>query len=152
MRTEKQISVFLVNKPGVLASVTGALGKAKVDIIALTLADSIEHGVLRIVVKPVEEAKKVLTEMNLSVTETDVLCVDLPNRPGAIANVAETLAEAHVNISYAYYTVGAKGGRTTGVFKVSDIQKAMHVLAQAQVNSKRKRRSAKKIRREHAVR
>src|SRR5262245_33909529 len=128
VQPQLQFSVFLVNKPGVLAQVTGALATEKVNLIAVTLVDSQEHGVLRIVAEKPEEARKVLTKLNLPMTETEVLCVDLPNRPGALADVATLLGKNHININYAYVTSGAPGGRTTGVFKVADQAKALHVL------------------------
>ena len=123
-----QFSVFLVNKPGVLAQVTGALGEAKINLMAMTLVDSQEHGVLRMVTANVAAAREVLKKLNLPMTETEVLCVDLPNRPGALADVATLLGQNHININYAYVTSGAPGGRTTGVFKVADQAKALHVL------------------------
>ena len=128
VRPLTQFSVFLVNKPGVLAQVTGALASEKVNLIAVTLVDSQEHGVLRIVPESVSAARAVLTRLNLPMTETEVLCIELPNRPGALADVANQLGTAHININYAYVTSGAPGGRTTGVFKVADQAKALHVL------------------------
>lgn len=127
-RTQSQFSVFLVNKPGVLAQVTHALGDAKVNILAMTLVDSQEHGVLRMVVDDPNNAREVLGKLNLPMTETEVLVLDLSNRPGALADVATTLGEHHVNINYAYCTGGAPGGRTTGIFKVADAKKAAQVL------------------------
>src|SRR5688572_1754766 len=126
--SQVQFSVFLVNKPGVLAQVTGALGNAKVNLIAMTLVDSQEHGVLRIVAQDPTAAREVLTKLNLPMTETDVICIDLPNRPGALADVATLLGQNHININYAYVTSGAPGGRTTGIFKVADPTKTLHVL------------------------
>ena len=123
-----QFSVFLVNKPGVLAQVTNALGQAKINLMAMTLVDSQEHGVLRMVTEGVDAAREVLKKLNLPMTETEVLCVDLPNRPGALADVATLLGQEHININYAYVTSGAPGGRTTGVFKVADQPKALKVL------------------------
>src|SRR5437588_10791992 len=96
-----QFSVFLVNKPGVLAQVTGALAQAKVNLVAVTLVDSQEHGVLRMVAEKPTEAREVLKKLNLPMTETEVLCVDLPNRPGALADVATQLGKDHININYA---------------------------------------------------
>jgi hypothetical protein len=128
VKTLNQFSVFLVNKPGVLAQVTGALADAKINLIAMTLVDSQEHGVLRMVVENAGEARGVLTKLNLPMTETEVLCIDLPNRPGALADVATLLGTNHININYAYVTSGAPGGRTTGILKVADQSKAMHVL------------------------
>ena len=128
VKPSTQFSVFLVNKPGVLAQVTSALADAKVNLVAVTLVDSQEHGVLRMVAEKPEQARDVLKKLNLPMTETEVLCVDLPNRPGALADVATQLGREHININYAYVTSGAPGGRTTGVFKVADQAKALHVL------------------------
>jgi hypothetical protein len=126
-----QFSVFLVNKPGVLAQVTKALADAKVNITALTLVDSQEHGVLRFVAENPEAARAVLRKLNLPMTETDVLSMELSNRPGALADVAGLLGTNHININYAYCTSGAPGGRTTGVFKVADLNKAQRVLKES---------------------
>jgi hypothetical protein len=131
VKTLNQFSVFLVNKPGVLAQVSGALAGAKINIIAMTLVDSQEHGVLRMVVENAAEARGVLTKLNLPMTETEVLCIDLPNRPGALADVATLLGKNHININYAYVTSGAPGGRTTGILKVADQGKAIHTLKKA---------------------
>ena len=138
VKTLNQFSVFLVNKPGVLAQVTGALADAKINIIAMTLVDSQEHGVLRMVVENAGEARGVLTKLNLPMTETEVLCLDLPNRPGALADVATLLGKNHININYAYVTSGAPGGRTTGVFKVADQTKALHLLSKTSTGGKHK--------------
>ena len=127
-KTAIQFSVFLVNKPGVLAQVTGALADAKLNLLAMTLVDSQEHGVLRMVVENEAETRKVLGKLNHPMTETEVICLDLSNRPGALADVATLLGENHININYAYCTSGAPGGRTTGIFKVADLNKAKHVL------------------------
>jgi hypothetical protein len=127
-RVQTQFSVFLVNKPGVLAQVTGALGEAKVNLIAVTLVDSQEHGVLRFVVEDVEDTRGVLAKLNLPTTETEVLCLELSNRPGALADVATLLGENHININYAYCTSGAPGGHTTAILKVADLNKAQRVL------------------------
>jgi hypothetical protein len=127
-RVQTQFSVFLVNKPGVLAQVTQALAEARVNIVAMTLVDSQEHGVLRFVAEDPVAARAVLKALNLPMTETEVLCMDMSNRPGALADVAGRLGQNHVNINYAYVTSGARGGRTTGIFKVADLGKAQRVL------------------------
>jgi len=135
-RTDIQFSVFLVNKPGVLAQVTGAIAEAKLNMLAMTLVDSQEHGVLRVVTDDAATTRKVLAELNLPMTETEVLCLDLSNRPGALADVATLLGQNHVNINYAYCTGGAPGGRTTGIFKVADVKKAVHVLKESSAKHK----------------
>lgn len=128
VRLATQHSVFLVNKPGVLAQVTRALADAKVNIVAMTLVDSQEHGVLRVVAANPDVAKDTLSRLNLPMTQTEVLCIELSNRPGALADVANLLGTNHININYAYCTSGAPGGKTTGVFKVADQSKAVKLL------------------------
>ena len=128
MYIETQFSVFMVNKPGMLAKVLAEFARAKINIIAMTMMDSAEHGVMRVVAQPMQQVKNVLTSLNMPHSETDVLCVTLANHPGAFAEVVETLAKNHVNISYAYVTAGARGGRTSGILKVADMAKAMKVL------------------------
>jgi len=128
MYVTTQFSIFMVNKPGVMAQVLGEFARAKINIIAMTLMDSVEHGVMRIVFATPNEAKQVLSKLNAPHHETEVLCINLANKAGALAAVAEKLAKNHINISYAYCTAGAKGGRTTAVIKVADLAKAMRVL------------------------
>ena len=126
-----QFSIFMVNKPGVLAQVLGEFARAKINVTAMTMMDSVEHGVLRVVVAAPEKAKEVLLKLNMPYNQTEVLCVTLDNKAGALATVAEKLAKNHINISYAYCTAGAKGGRTTGVLKIADVKKAMRLLQQS---------------------
>ena len=130
MHVTSQFSIFMVNKPGVLAQVLGEFARAKVNIVAMTMMDSVEHGVLRVVFENPKGAKEALSKLNMPYNETEVLCVNLTNKAGALAAVAEKLARSHINISYAYCTAGAKGGRTTGVLKVADVEKAMKLLEQ----------------------
>ncbi len=128
MQVIRQSSVFLPNKPGELARVIDAIARAKVNLLALTVVDSAEHGVIRIVTDHIDLLRDVFKQLNLNVTETDVLLVDLSNKPGALAQVVGLLAEAKVNINYAYVTSGAPGGRTSGILKVNDVKTAMKVI------------------------
>jgi len=128
MYVASQFSVFMVNKPGVLARALTEFARVRVNIVAITMMDSAEHGVMRVVFEDPGKAREVLTRLNMPYNETEVLCVNLANKSGALAVVAEKLAKGHVNISYAYCTAGARGGRTTGVLKVSDVKKAMKLL------------------------
>jgi hypothetical protein len=128
MKVLTQFSLFLAGKPGMLASICRELGKAKVNIEALTMMDAQEHGVLRLIVSDPEKAAPVLRSLNIPTTETEVLAVPMANRPGAVADVLEKLSANHVHISYAYCTTGAPGGKTFGVFKVGDVKKAMKVI------------------------
>lgn len=129
IRLDTQFSIFLINKPGVLATVTGALAKAHINMLALTLMDTGEHGVLRIVTDDAEATRKVLGSAHDRWTETEVLVMELDNRPGAFSATAKKLADEHVNITYAYCSAGASGGHTTAVFKIADLKKAIKVLS-----------------------
>ena len=137
VRSTTQFSVFLVNKPGILAQVTRALANAKVNIVALTLVDSQEHGVLRIVDENPAETRDVLAKLNLPMTETDVLCMELSNRPGALADVAQLLGENHININYAYCTSGAPGGQNDGCAEGSRSQESRAGVKDDQDRSQR---------------
>jgi len=129
MHIQTQFSVFMVNKPGVLAQVLNEIARAKVNLIAITMMDSVEHGVMRLVGRSPERIRSVLKGLNMPFSETEVLCVTLSNRAGALADITQKLAQAHINISYAYCTAGAKGGKTTGVLKVADVKKTMKILS-----------------------
>jgi len=144
-----QFSIFMVNKPGVLAQVLGEFARAKINIIAITMMDSVEHGVMRVIFASPKGAKEVLSKLNMPYNEAEVLCVNLANKAGALAAVAERLAKNHINISYAYCTAGAKGGRTTGVLKVANVKKAMRVLQQ---NHKKDNKSKPVVRRSRSSR
>ena len=99
MHIETQFSIFMVNKPGVLAQVLNEFADAKINIVAITMMDSVEHGVMRVVTASQEKARRVLSSLNMPSNETEVLCVNLSNKSGALAAVAQRLAEAHINIS-----------------------------------------------------
>ena len=138
MTTSIQFSVFLINKPGVLARVIESIAQAKVNLIALTIVDSREHGVLRLVANDPAKLREVLETLNLPVHETQVVTLELANRPGALASAVGRLAENKVNIDYAYVTADAPGGKTTGILKVDHVKKAEKVLdTKLQRDSKR---------------
>ncbi|HKI36974.1 MAG TPA: ACT domain-containing protein [Gemmataceae bacterium] len=128
METTKQVSVFLENKPGRLANVLSALAREKINITALTVMDSHEHSVLRVVVNDVAKTVQVLNGLNTPHAQSDVLVVELRNQPGALAHVCELLGAEHINIEYAYCSSGGRNGKTVGVFKVSNTDKAIKIL------------------------
>ena len=138
----KQFSIFMVNKPGVLANVLGEFAKAKINIIAMTMVDSAEHGVMRAVFASPKRAGELVKQLNMQYSETDVLRVNLANKSGALASVAEKLAKSHINISYAYCTAGARGGRTTGILKVANVKKAIRILESSPKKKKKKAQPA----------
>jgi hypothetical protein len=128
VKTAVQFSVFLVNKPGVLSGVTARLADDGVNVFALAMMDSVENGVLRFVCDAPDQAKAALANTGEHWSETDVLIIEMPNQPGLIAQVAKTLSDAHISVSYAYVTGGAGDGITNAVFKVSETQRAFDLL------------------------
>jgi hypothetical protein len=138
MNIARQFSVSMVNRPGILANICRALADAKVNILALAVSDSVELGLLRIVVDKPEMAKSILSKFDTPISETEVLAIEMPNRPGALAGAAEKLGRAHINLNYAYATTGTPGGRTTVVLKVQYPEKAIKVLHETDRKEERK--------------
>jgi len=128
MEVLTQFSLFLAGKPAMLASICRELGKAKVNIEAMTMMDAQEHGVLRLIASDSKKAAPVLRKLNIPLTQTEVLAVPMSNRPGAVADVLEKLSSQHVHISYVYCTAGVRGGKSVGIFKVGDLKKAMKII------------------------
>ena len=128
MELAKQFTAFLENKPGRLSQICSALGREKVNIRGLTVMDSKEHSVLRFVTDDIAKTKSVLTSLSVPSQETDVIVIDLDNRPGSLARICDKLAREHINIDYAYCSAGPRNGRTIGIFKVSNVNRAQHAL------------------------
>ena len=128
MNTRKQVTVFLENKPGRLAQVLSVLAHDKINIVALSVMDRHEHGVLRMVTEDEAATAKALQRMNAHFTNSDVLAIELKNQPGALANLCERLAAEHISIEYAYCSSGGRNGKVFGIFKVSNLEKAQKVV------------------------
>jgi len=141
MQIQTQFSIYLINQPGVLAGVTEAMARAKVNITALALMDSGEHGTLRVVCEDADRTREVLGKTHDRWTECEVLVVELDNKPGAFAGVCTRLAAEHINITYTYSTGGAPGGRTTAVYRISDLKKAQKVLTTPRVVQKARKKA-----------
>jgi hypothetical protein len=138
MQTTKQITVFLENKPGRLANVLAALANEKVNIIALSVMDKHEHSVLRLVTDEPAKMTRIIQTINTPFTEAEVLMMELRNQPGSLSHVCEILAAEHINIDYAYCSSGGRNGKVIGVFKLSNTEKAIRVLAESpNVSSRR---------------
>src|SRR5712692_3938971 len=146
MPSNKQISVFLENKPGRLANVLSALAREKVNLNAMTVMASHETGVLRFISDDVAKARTVLKNLGTRFSEADVVLLELRNQPGAMAHVCETLAGQHINVEYAYSGPGGRNGKSIGIFKVSNTEKAAKVLAGSPNNLMRRRMGRRPIR------
>jgi len=128
--TAVQISVFLENKSGRLAELTSALAKASVNVRALSLAETIDYGVLRLIVDKPAEARKALSEAGFTVTETEVVAVEMPDRPGGLAGVANLVTQSGLNIEYLYAFVGQRGENAVVIFRIDDVKAAVAALQQ----------------------
>jgi hypothetical protein len=126
-----QISVFLENKSGRLAEVTRALADQGINIRALCIAETIDYGVLRLIVSDPAKAKRVLGDGGFTVTETEVLVLEIPDRPGGLATAIERLAAQGINIEYIYAFVTKSGENANVVFRLERIDQAAKVLAEA---------------------
>jgi hypothetical protein len=140
MPTLKQTTVFLENKPGRLAQILSELARQKINIVALSVMDRTEHGVLRLVTEDAAATAKAIQDLNAPSAEADVLSVELKNQPGALAHVCEMLAAERINIDYAYCSSGGRNGRVVGIFKVANIEKAQRVLTESPNNRRAEKR------------
>ena len=120
----KQISVFLENKAGRLSHVTRVLGDAGINIRALSIADTSDFGILRIIVNDPARAYRILKDAGFTVSETEVIAVQVSDTPGGLAAVLEQMSEANLNIEYLYAFLGTAENDALVVFKVEDIDKA----------------------------
>lgn len=123
-----QISVFLENEAGRLANVAKILGGAEVNIRALSIADTADFGILRLIVDDPERAAAVLRGAGLTVSLTDVIAVEMPDRPGGLAQVLDALADARVNIEYMYAFVTQSAEGAVVVFRVDQLDEAIGAL------------------------
>ena len=128
MRVDKQLAIFLENRPGALAAMCETLAEADINLLALTVSDTVDHAVVRIVTDRPAQAIHLLGDAGMLVVESDVLVVDAANQPGALGRIARTLAENNVNIEYAYCTTVAGAECGALVLRVRDPQKALRLL------------------------
>lgn len=134
----KQLSLFLVNKPGVLADVCQTLGDHHINIQGISISDTVDHAVVRLIVDDPNAAIHILGEHGVLVVENDVLGVEVDDHPGALAEVARQFARAKVNIEYAYGT--SDSGKAKIFVRVCDVRKGKKVLAQGAPSAKKRRK------------
>ncbi len=128
MDTIKQISIFVENQPGKLAELTRLLADADIDLRTLSLADTRDFGILRVIVNKPDETEKLLKANEWTYKTADVIGVKLPDRPGGVAEVLEAINEAGVNVEYMYAFVNRIPGRADTVFRVDDIETTLKAL------------------------
>jgi hypothetical protein len=126
----EQISVFLENRPGGLEQVTGILKDAGINIRTLTLADTSDFGILRMIVNDVEAASRVLKEQGLRVSRTNVVAVEVPDRPGGLHGILEFVTKNGINVEYLYAFVERSGENAVMIFRFDAPDKAIEALEQ----------------------
>ncbi len=125
----KQISIFLENKKGRLAEVTHLLAAEKVNIRALSLADTADFGVLRIIVNDPDACLAVLKAHSIVAQVTEMIAVEIEDKPGGLARALAVLDAAGLNVEYMYAYVEKKKDNAIVICKIDDREKALHVLA-----------------------
>jgi hypothetical protein len=126
----EQISIFIENKSGRLAEITRVLGDAGVNIRALSLADTSDFGILRLIVNDRETAKRVLKEKGFTVSKTEVVAVEVPDRPLGLNSILQVLDEARINVEYMYAFVERCGENAVIIFRFDDTEGAIRVLTE----------------------
>ena len=126
----KQLSVFVENKAGRMAEITKAIGDAGVDIRALSVADTSDFGILRLIVDKPDAAVETLRGAGLTVSLTDVIAVSIPDVPGAFSQAVKVLSDANMNIEYMYAFIGRSDDRALVILRVEDPQRGAEVLRQ----------------------
>ncbi len=129
-----QISLFIENKPGHLVTPCRLLSEAGINIVTLALADTERFGILRLIVREWQRAKDVLEGAGLSVAVTDVLAVEVQDRPGGLAELLEIYEKAGINVEYMYAFTARMGNRAVLVFRFDDLDAAINALCRAGIN------------------
>ncbi|MFB3925764.1 MAG: ACT domain-containing protein [Syntrophales bacterium] len=124
----EQISIFLENRPGALEQATRALRDANINIRALSLADTSDFGILRLIVNDVDTARRVLKENGFAVKRTEVVAVEVPDRPGGLHSILETLSAQRINVEYMYAYVERSGENAIIIFRFDKTDAAIAAL------------------------
>jgi hypothetical protein len=127
----KQLSIFLENKKGRFTEVAKILGDAGINMTAFTVAENSDFGILRLIVSEPEKAKQVLKEHLYAVSTTDVVCVQCPNKPGALAIIMSFITQAGIFVEYMYAFSSA--GKALIIIRPDDLEKTVKVLSENKV-------------------
>jgi hypothetical protein len=128
MPIQKQISVFLANRPGAFARTCSVLSEAGINILAVAIHDSVDNGVARFVVDQPTKAVLLLEQEELYLLEQEVVLLEIDNAPGELTRISQTLAEADINISYAYCTAMKDQDRGCLVLRTDNAERALEIL------------------------
>jgi len=129
-----QLSLFIDNKPGHLIVPCRLLADAGINIVTLSLADTKQFGVLRLIVREWQRAREVLEAAGLVVAVTEVLAIEVQDRPGGLAELLAIFEEAGINVEYMYAFTARLGNRAVLVFRFDDLDAAITALTRAGIN------------------
>lgn len=124
----KQISVFIENKPGSLADITGVLAKNNININAMNIAETSDYGLLRLIVEETDKTLKALNDEGYITHVSEVVKVQIPDEPGSLNGILKKLAAENINVKYMYSIFSLQDGKACLIFKVDDCEKAEKVL------------------------
>jgi hypothetical protein len=129
----KQLSIFLENRPGALSAACRVLAEAGISLITLSLADTEQFGILRVMVREREKARRLLAEKGCVVKETEVLAVEVPDQPGGLADLLDVFERAGLNVEYMYAFAVKQENRGLLLFRFDNPDAAVDALRQARV-------------------
>ena len=124
----KQLSIFIANKPGTLAEICEELSKYEINIYALTISDTTDHAVIRMVVSDTQKAMHLFERRGLLVVDNKVLMIENSNKPGSLAEIAKRLGKAKINIEYAYLATSPDSKKGLLIVRTDKVDKALAVL------------------------
>ena len=130
----EQISIFVENKAGHLASITDVIGEADVDIRALLIADTADFGILRMIVSDPVKAEAALKKEGYTVVKTHVIAFGVPDEPGGLSRVLRMISDEGIQVEYLYAFIGNSKSQAYVVIKVEDNEKTLGVLKKNDVN------------------
>ena len=126
--TIHQLSVFLENRAGQLAEITNVLASNNIDLRAINIAETVDYGVVRLIVSNAHEASNILLEHGFILTMTPVVAVAVNDQPGGLASLLKLMSEADIDIEYMYSIFGHGSGKAHMIFRVADTDKMAQVL------------------------
>ena len=129
----EQIAIFLENKTGRMAEITAILAQNGINIRAMSLADTADFGILRLIVNDTGKARSILKENGFTVGTTDVLVVEVSDKPGGLAKVLQIIKEGNLNIEYMYAFTQKSGETGLIIFRFDEIDRAIDLLAKADI-------------------
>ena len=130
VKVEKQLSIFVENRPGGMAKICGTLAEAGINILALSVHDTVDHAIIRLLADRPVKALLILEQLGLYILESDVVVIEVDNRPGVLADVARKLARADINIEYAYCSATEHQATGCLILRTDEPERTLELLGE----------------------